>query len=68
MSKQLSNDHPNLLKKVTTGEESWVHGYDIETKAQIIPMEASRRVKTEKARQVRSNVPCSMFSSIACLF
>ena len=28
-----SND-PDLRKKVITGDESWVYGYDIETKAQ----------------------------------
>ena len=27
------NDDPDLLKKVTTGDESWLYGYDIETKA-----------------------------------
>ena len=28
------NDDPNLLRKVITSDESWVYGYDIETKAQ----------------------------------
>ena len=28
------NDDPDLLKKVITGDESWLYGYDIETKAQ----------------------------------
>ena len=28
------NDDPDLLKKVITGNESWVYGYDVETKAQ----------------------------------
>ena len=28
------NDNPDLLKKVITGNESWVYDYDIETKAQ----------------------------------
>ena len=28
------NDDPDLLKKVITGDESWVYAYDIETKAQ----------------------------------
>ena len=28
------NDEPDLLKKVITGDESWVYGYDNETKAQ----------------------------------
>jgi len=26
------NDDPDLLKRVITGDESWVYGYDIETK------------------------------------
>ena len=26
-------DDTDLLKKIITGDESWVHGYDIETKA-----------------------------------
>ena len=29
------NDEPDLLKNVTTGDESWVYGYDIETKVQL---------------------------------
>ena len=28
------NDEPDLLKKVITGDESWVYGYDVKTKAQ----------------------------------
>ena len=27
------NDDPDLLKRVITGDESWVYGYDVETKA-----------------------------------
>ncbi|EFN70230.1 hypothetical protein EAG_12167, partial [Camponotus floridanus] len=27
------NDDPDLLKRVITGNESWVYGYDVETKA-----------------------------------
>ncbi|KYN39705.1 hypothetical protein ALC56_05908 [Trachymyrmex septentrionalis] len=27
-------DDPNLLQRVITGDESWVYGYDVETKAQ----------------------------------
>ena len=29
------NDNPDLLKKVVAGDEQWVYGYDIETKAQL---------------------------------
>lgn len=28
------NDDPDLLKRVITGDETWVYGYDVETKAQ----------------------------------
>ena len=28
------NDDPDLLKRVITGDESWVYGYDVKTKAQ----------------------------------
>ena len=28
------NNDPDLLKKIIIGDESWVYGYDIETKAQ----------------------------------
>ena len=28
------NDNPDFLKRVITGDESWMYGYDIETKAQ----------------------------------
>ena len=29
------NNGPDLSKKVIKGDESWVYGYDIETKAQL---------------------------------
>ena len=45
------NDDPDLLKKVITGDESWVYGYGSEVKAQSYQL---RRPK--KAGQVRSNV------------
>ena len=28
------NDDPDLLKRVITGDKSWVYGYDVEHKAQ----------------------------------
>ena len=36
------NDDPDLFKKVITRGESWVYGYDIETRIASILMEASR--------------------------
>ena len=50
------NDDPDLLKKVITGDESWVYGYDVETKAQSSQWKYTESPRPKKARQVRSNV------------
>ena len=50
------NDDPALLKKVITGGESWVYGYDTETKVQSSQWTHSEEPRPKKARQVRSNV------------
>ena len=50
------NDDPDLLKKVVTGDKSWVYGYDVETKAQSSQWKHTESPRPEKARQVRSNV------------
>ena len=50
------NDDPDLLKKVITGDESWVYGYDVETKAQSSQWKHTESPRPKKARQVRSNV------------
>ena len=50
------NDDPDLLKKIITGEESWVYGYDIATKAQSSQWKRPEEPRPKKARQVRSNV------------
>ena len=48
------NDDPDLFdKKVITGEESWVYGYN---RAQSSQWKRSEEVRPKKARQVRSNV------------
>ena len=45
------DDDLDLLKKVLTGDESWLYGCDIKTKAQ-----SSQWMRLEEARLVRSNV------------
>ena len=50
------NDDPDLLKKVITGEESRLYGYDIETKAQSSQCKCSEEPRPKKALQVWSNV------------
>ena len=50
------NDDPDLLKRVITGDESWVYGYDIKTKAQSSQWKRPEEPRPTKACQVRSNV------------
>ena len=50
------NDHPDLLKKVITGDDSYVHDHDIETKALSSQWKRPVEPRPKKARQVRSNV------------
>ncbi|UYV68865.1 hypothetical protein LAZ67_6001340 [Cordylochernes scorpioides] len=49
-------DDPNLLQRVITGDEAWVYGYDVETKAQSYQWKLPHEPRPKKARQVRSNV------------
>ncbi|UYV72891.1 hypothetical protein LAZ67_10001103 [Cordylochernes scorpioides] len=49
-------DDPNLLQRVITGDEAWVYGYDVETKAQSSQWKLLHEPRPKKARQVRSNV------------
>ncbi|UYV66476.1 hypothetical protein LAZ67_4001822 [Cordylochernes scorpioides] len=49
-------DDPNLLQRVITGDEGWVYGYDVETKAQSYQWKLPHEPRPKKACQVRSNV------------
>ncbi|UYV71807.1 hypothetical protein LAZ67_9000480 [Cordylochernes scorpioides] len=49
-------DDPNLLQRVITGDEAWVYGYDVDTKAQSSQWKLPHEPRPKKARQVRSNV------------
>ena len=52
------NDDPELLKEVISGDESWVYGYDIETKAQ-----SSQWERPEEPRSTTpSSVKCEGFA------
>ena len=50
------NDDPDLLKKVITGDESWVYAYDVKTKAQSSQWKHTESPRPKKARQVRLNI------------
>ncbi|UYV85014.1 hypothetical protein LAZ67_X004253 [Cordylochernes scorpioides] len=52
MLDSVRND-PNLLQRVITGDEAWVYGYDVETKAQSSQWKLPHEPRPKKARQVR---------------
>ena len=51
-----ANSNPEFLNIVTTGDESWVYGYDPEAKAQSSQWKHSTSPWPKRARKVRSNV------------
>ena len=51
-----TNSDPEFLKIVITGDESWVYGYNPETKAQSSQWKHSTSLRPNKGRQVRRNV------------
>lgn len=53
---QTANADPDFLKTVITGDESWVYGYDPETKVQSSQWKSPQSPRPKKARQVRSKV------------
>ena len=50
------SDDSDLLKKLITGDESWVYGYDIETKPQLSQWKHPEEPRPKKSHQVRLNV------------
>ena len=50
------NDDPDLPKKIITGVESWLLGYDIEGKAQSSQWKHPEESRSKKARQAWLNV------------
>jgi hypothetical protein len=51
----LNNDE-NFQKNVTTGDETWVYGYDVETKVQLSQWVGKSSPRPNKAGQSSSNV------------
>ena len=54
--KQQARDDPNFISNIITGDETWVYGYDPETKQQSSQWKSPNSPWLKKARQVRSNV------------
>jgi len=54
--KQQARDHPNFISNIITGDETWMYGYDPETKQQSLQWKSPNSLPLKKARQVGSNV------------
>ena len=52
----VANHDPEFIKTIITGDETWVYGYDPETKFQSSQWKYPESPRPKKARQVRSNV------------
>jgi hypothetical protein len=53
---ECANGDLDFLKTVITGDESWVYGYDPESKAQSLQWKSPSSPRPKKAIQVRSKV------------
>ena len=51
-----SENDEEFLSKIITGDESWVYGYDVETKVQPSQWTSKTSPRPKKARQVRSKI------------
>jgi histone-lysine N-methyltransferase SETMAR len=54
--KQEARDDPNVIFNIITGDETWVYGYDPETKQQSSQWKSPNSPRPIKERQVRRNV------------
>ena len=52
--RQCAIDDPSFMSRVITGDESWVYGYDPETKQQSSQWKSPGSPRPKKARQSRS--------------
>lgn len=55
-SLECANTNESFLKTIITGDETWVYGYDVETKFQSSQWKTAKSPRPKKARQSRSNV------------
>jgi hypothetical protein len=59
--KEQMENNPNFISAIITGDESWVYGYDPETKQQSPQWKTPNSPRPKKAGQVRNNVNSMLF-------
>jgi histone-lysine N-methyltransferase SETMAR len=50
-----ANEDPTFISRIIMGDESWIYGYDPETKQQSSLWKSPQSPRVKKARQVRSS-------------
>jgi hypothetical protein len=60
--KQKAKDDPNFISNIITGDETWVYGYDPETKQQLSQWKLPNSPWPKKVRQVHSNGKCMLMA------
>ena len=67
----LANHDPEFIKTIVTGDETWIYGYDPETKFHSSQWKHPESTRPKKARKVRSNVKvmltCIFISVSSCI-
>ena len=63
---EMVSDDENILKKVITGDESWVYGYDPKTKQQSLQWKGPDEPRPKKARQSQSHVKSMLIIFFDC--
>ena len=63
---KMVSDDENVLKKVITSDESWVYGYDLETKQQSSQWKRPDEPRPKKERQSRSHVKSILIIFFDC--
>jgi len=58
--RERAQNDPNFMSSVITGDESWVYGYDPETKQMSSQWKTASSFRPKKTRQVKSNVKTTL--------
>src|ERR1700729_3035681 len=62
---QTATNNPDFMKKVITGDESWIYCYDPETKTQSSQWKSPGSPRPKKARQTRSKIKTMLTALVA---
>jgi len=57
--KQQARENPNFISSIITGDETWVYGYDLETKQQLSQWKLSNSPRLKKRIKLAAiSSPC----------